>query len=170
MVESLQPRTDALPVQNTPVSLLPPERQLRQIHSEYECDLKKLSARRQLAVEKAGTLLAPPKNQLQEKMKRMGKKLGLTDLRSCKSQGQVVDIPVFIDGKMVDAVEEEEEAKVEAAICLEDETQYLNVEEGSSVLVVQGLTYTDTFDVVEYVKTIYPSGITLHIGRQKILI
>ena len=62
------------------------------------------------------------------------------------------------------------EAKVESAICYEDEARYLNLEKGSSVLVVHGLTYTDTFDLVESVKTVYRGGITLHIGRQKIIV
>jgi GntR family transcriptional regulator len=62
------------------------------------------------------------------------------------------------------------EAKVESAACYEDEAKYLNIEKGSSVLVVHGMTYTDTFDMVESVKTVYRGGITLHIGRQKIIV
>ena len=42
--------------------------------------------------------------------------------------------------------------KVESAVCYEDEARYLNLEKGSSVLVVHGMTYTDTFDLVESVK------------------
>jgi GntR family transcriptional regulator len=62
------------------------------------------------------------------------------------------------------------EAKVEANVLWEHDAEELDLEVNSPCLIVRGLTYTDTFDVVESVKTIYRGGLTLHIGRQKMLI
>ncbi len=59
------------------------------------------------------------------------------------------------------------EANVEASLLRDDNAALLNVDAHSPGLIVNGLTYTDTFQVVEYVQTVYPGGLTLHIGRQK---
>lgn len=61
------------------------------------------------------------------------------------------------------------EAVVEAAAALPEEAHLLNIKAGEPVLVVKGLTFTDTFEVVESVRTIYPGkGLALYIGRQRI--
>ena len=61
------------------------------------------------------------------------------------------------------------EAVVEASAALPDEAQVLNLKPGEPVLVVRGLTFSETFDIVESVRTIYPSrGFGLYLGRQRI--
>jgi len=61
------------------------------------------------------------------------------------------------------------EAMVEAASALPDEAHLLDLKPGEPVLVVRGLTFTESFEVVESVRTIYPSrGLALYIGRQRI--
>ncbi len=61
------------------------------------------------------------------------------------------------------------EAVVEAASALSEEAHLLNLKTGEAVLVVKGLTFTETFEIVESVRTIYPGkGLALYIGRQRI--
>lgn len=61
------------------------------------------------------------------------------------------------------------EAAVEAAAALAEEARLLNLKQGEPVLVVTGLTFTETFEIVESVRTIYPGkGLALYIGRQRI--
>ena len=61
------------------------------------------------------------------------------------------------------------EAVVEAAAALPEEATLLGVKVGEPVLVVRGITFNESFDIVESVRTIYPSrGFGLYIGRQQI--
>ena len=61
------------------------------------------------------------------------------------------------------------EAVVEASAALPEEARLLSLKPGEPVLVVRGLTFSESFDVVESVRTIYPSrGFGLYIGRQQI--
>lgn len=61
------------------------------------------------------------------------------------------------------------EAEMEAAPADEDEARLLDVSPGDPLLVVRGLTYTETFDIVESVETVYRGrGLALYIGRQRI--
>jgi GntR family transcriptional regulator len=61
------------------------------------------------------------------------------------------------------------EATVEAASALPEEAHLLSLKPGEPVLVVHGLTFNESFEVVESVRTIYPSrGLALYIGRQRI--
>lgn len=61
------------------------------------------------------------------------------------------------------------EAAVEAAAATAEEAHLLNIKQGEPVLVVKGLTFTETFEIVESVRTIYPGkGLALYIGRQRI--
>jgi GntR family transcriptional regulator len=61
------------------------------------------------------------------------------------------------------------EAVVEAAAALPEEAQLLGLKAGEPVLVVRGLTFNESFEIVESVRTIYPSrGLALYIGRQRI--
>jgi GntR family transcriptional regulator len=61
------------------------------------------------------------------------------------------------------------EAVVEASSALPEEAPLLGVKVGEPVLVVRGLTFNESFDIVESVRTIYPSrGFGLYIGRQRI--
>lgn len=61
------------------------------------------------------------------------------------------------------------EAAVEAAAASVEEAHLLNLRRGEPVLVVTGLTFTETFEIVESVRTIYPGkGLALYIGRQRI--
>ena len=105
--------------------LAPPK--IRHFHSEYEADpkFKEMSLKRQLKIQQAGSLLAPPESAQQAKMRRLSKKLGLSDVHDLeKHKGQVVDIPVFQNGKMVLSEYEEEEVKEldvkDEDICLAD--------------------------------------------------
>ena len=47
------------------------------------------------------------------------------------------------------------EAEMEALRASEEQAQLLEIQPGAPVLVVRGLTYTDTFDIVESVETVY---------------
>lgn len=59
------------------------------------------------------------------------------------------------------------EAEVRAAFAPSDVCKLLGVEEDQPVLVVDGLTFTDSFTVVEAVRTTYPShDFALYLGRQ----
>lgn len=61
------------------------------------------------------------------------------------------------------------EAVVEASSALPEEAPLLGVKVGEPVLVVRGITFNESFDIVESVRTIYPSrGFGLYIGRQRI--
>ncbi len=61
------------------------------------------------------------------------------------------------------------EATVEAASALPEEVHLLGLKPGEPVLLVRGLTFNESFEVVESVRTIYPSrGLALYIGRQRI--
>lgn len=61
------------------------------------------------------------------------------------------------------------EAVVEASAALPEEATLLGMKVGEPVLVVRGITFSESFDIVESVKTIYPSrGFALYLGRQQI--
>lgn len=61
------------------------------------------------------------------------------------------------------------EAVVEAASALSEEAHLLGLKPSEPVLVVRGITFNESFDIVESVRTIYPSrGLALYIGRQRI--
>lgn len=60
------------------------------------------------------------------------------------------------------------EAEMEARKANANTAVLLNLEENDPVLVVRGLTYTDSFEIVESVETIYRGeGLALYIGRQR---
>ena len=60
------------------------------------------------------------------------------------------------------------EAEVTALTATEDESSLLGLDSQGPVLVVTGLTFTDSFEVVEAVRTVYPGGgFGLYIGRQR---
>jgi GntR family transcriptional regulator len=60
------------------------------------------------------------------------------------------------------------EAEVEAIEAPEETKKHLDLHKGAPVLVVRGLTYTDSFELVESVETIYRGqGLALYIGRQR---
>lgn len=59
------------------------------------------------------------------------------------------------------------EAEVEAALPDEQEQQVLGMDATEPVLIVSGLTFTNSFDIVETVRTVYrSSGFALYMGRQ----
>jgi GntR family transcriptional regulator len=61
------------------------------------------------------------------------------------------------------------EAAVEAAEATAEKARLLEIKPGSPVLVVRGLTFTETFEVVESVRTMYPGkGLAIYIGRQRL--
>jgi len=61
------------------------------------------------------------------------------------------------------------EAVVEASSSLPEDAHLLSLKPSEPVLVVRGLTFSESFDIVESVRTIYPSrGFALYIGRQRI--
>lgn len=61
------------------------------------------------------------------------------------------------------------EAAVEAAAALPEEAHLLGLKAGDPVLVVRGLTFNESFEVVESVRTSYPGkGLAIYIGRQRI--
>ena len=61
------------------------------------------------------------------------------------------------------------EATVEAASALPEEAPFLGLKPDEPVLVVRGITFNESFEIVESVRTIYPSrGLALYIGRQRI--
>jgi len=60
------------------------------------------------------------------------------------------------------------EAEVEAIAATSQLADYLQISEGLPVLLVRGLSYTESFEIVESVKTYYRSqGFTLYLGRQR---
>lgn len=61
------------------------------------------------------------------------------------------------------------EAEIAARRAEPDEAQLLGIVPGDPVLVVRGRTFTDSFEVVEIVETVYRADeLTLYIGRQRI--
>ncbi len=59
------------------------------------------------------------------------------------------------------------EAEVKASFASPEACEILEIEEDAPVLVVSGLTFTDSFTIVETVRTIYPShDFALYLGRQ----
>jgi GntR family transcriptional regulator len=61
------------------------------------------------------------------------------------------------------------EAELEALPASAEEARWLQIEKGDPVLVVKGITYTESFEVVESVRTVYRGkGLALYIGRQRI--
>ncbi len=61
------------------------------------------------------------------------------------------------------------EAVVEAASAIPEDAHRLGLKPGEPVLVVRGITFNESFEIVESVRTIYPSrGFTLYLGRQRI--
>lgn len=63
------------------------------------------------------------------------------------------------------------EAEMEAMPATAEEAHWLDIPPGDPVLVVRGLTFTESFEVVEYVRTVYRGhGLTVYIGRQRIVV
>ncbi len=60
------------------------------------------------------------------------------------------------------------EAEVEAAGATPEEARALDMAPGAPVLVVRGLTFTESFEVVESVRTVYRTLLPLYIGRQRL--
>ncbi len=61
------------------------------------------------------------------------------------------------------------EAEFEATRVEPDQAALLCVDADAPILIVRGLTYTDSFEAVESVETVYRGeGLTLHIGRQRL--
>jgi GntR family transcriptional regulator len=61
------------------------------------------------------------------------------------------------------------EAKVEVSTATEDEAFHLQINKQDPVLVVKGLTFSDSFEVIESVHTVYKGkDFSLYIGRQRI--
>lgn len=61
------------------------------------------------------------------------------------------------------------EAELEALPASAEEAHRLCLEKGDPVLIVRGITYTDSFEIIESVRTVYRGkGLALYIGRQRI--
>ena len=61
------------------------------------------------------------------------------------------------------------EAEVQAQAASSEEAHYLQIEKNDPVLVIKGLTFSDSFEVVESVRTVYLSkGLAIYLGRQRI--
>jgi GntR family transcriptional regulator len=61
------------------------------------------------------------------------------------------------------------EAEVQALPASAEEAHHLQIEKNDPVLVIKGLTFTDSFEVVESVRTVYRSkGLAIYLGRQRI--
>jgi GntR family transcriptional regulator len=61
------------------------------------------------------------------------------------------------------------EAAVEASAATAEQARWLEIKSGEPVLIVRGLTFTESFEVVESVRTVYPGkGLAVYIGRQRI--
>jgi GntR family transcriptional regulator len=61
------------------------------------------------------------------------------------------------------------EPEICATAASETEAELLELETGAPVLVVNALTYTETFDVIERVRTVYRgTDFRLYIGRQRV--
>jgi GntR family transcriptional regulator len=61
------------------------------------------------------------------------------------------------------------EAAVEASSATPEQARLLDIKTGEPVLIIRGLTFTESFEVVESVRTIYPGkGLGVYIGRQRL--
>lgn len=60
------------------------------------------------------------------------------------------------------------EAEVEAVPAADEEARLLGVAAGAPLLSIRGLTFTESFDVVESVQTLYRSRTPVYIGRQRL--
>lgn len=61
------------------------------------------------------------------------------------------------------------EAQMEVRLASPEESRLLKLDKNAPVLIVNGITYTDSFEVVESVSTVYRGeGLSLYIGRQRI--
>jgi GntR family transcriptional regulator len=60
------------------------------------------------------------------------------------------------------------EATVEASAATPEQARWLEIKAGDPVLIVRGLTFTESFDVVESVRTVYlGKGLAVYVGRQR---
>ncbi|MBW4438448.1 MAG: GntR family transcriptional regulator [Pleurocapsa minor GSE-CHR-MK-17-07R] len=60
--------------------------------------------------------------------------------------------------------------EMEARIVNRQEAEWLNMQPGEAVLVAHCLTFTETFDVIEVVNSVYPGNrFPFYIGRQRII-
>lgn len=61
------------------------------------------------------------------------------------------------------------EAELEALPASAEEAHHLCLEKGDPVLIVRGITYSESFEIIESVRTVYRGkGLALYIGRQRI--
>lgn len=61
------------------------------------------------------------------------------------------------------------EAEVEVVHASTEEARELHIEKNDPVLVIKGITFTESFEVVESVRTIYRGkGLAIYLGRQRI--
>jgi GntR family transcriptional regulator len=61
------------------------------------------------------------------------------------------------------------EAEMEALPATVEEACYLNIEKNDPVLIVNGITFTESFEIIENVRTVYRGkNLALYIGRQRI--
>jgi GntR family transcriptional regulator len=61
------------------------------------------------------------------------------------------------------------EAKMEVQCATEEEAHHLQIDISDPVLIVKGVTFTESFDIIESVRTVYRGkGLSLYIGRQRI--
>lgn len=60
------------------------------------------------------------------------------------------------------------EAEVQAMTAAPDEAALLGLSTGAPVLVITALTFTDSFEVVESVRTTYRHHLAIYIGRQRL--
>ncbi|HEX7976148.1 MAG TPA: UTRA domain-containing protein, partial [Anaerolineales bacterium] len=61
------------------------------------------------------------------------------------------------------------EVEMEALAATAEEAYHLKINRDDPVLVVKGLTFTDSFELIESVRTVYRgNGLALYIGRQRI--
>jgi GntR family transcriptional regulator len=61
------------------------------------------------------------------------------------------------------------EAKVEVSLATEEEANYLQINKNDPILIVNGLTFSKSFEIIESVHTVYKGkDFSLYIGRQRI--
>ena len=61
------------------------------------------------------------------------------------------------------------EAKVEVSAATEEESCLLQIDKNDPILVIKGLTFTESFEIIESVRTVYRGkDLSLYIGRQRI--
>ena len=61
------------------------------------------------------------------------------------------------------------EAELEALPATSEEARILNIEKNDPVLIVKGITFTESFEAIESVRTVYRGkNLALYIGRQRI--